>query len=651
MRGRPMLNNPFNDTSKPLRWRLQHVAGQSAWLARNLDAVPGPWRERVRKIHATRQAQNFAAGNRWLLDVVGRLDKLRVPIDLSDSEIIDLANKCAREVMDLAGVGLMTLEGYRERAGRYCERYGIAPPETERVTRTGKKTGIADGPAVRRMTDSQWWRRKLRQAQARALEGEAIELGYVHRRAEIYASDVTVERRAQQKARNAAMLEATEAINQTTGEIYRLSELVERSVSLPRIRRGELMTRIAGFEAIATGLGHAAEFVTLTAPSRFHPKRTAGNGKVMDNPKWTGETPRETQQYLGKVWARCRAKLNRYGISVYGFRIAEPHHDGTPHWHGLFFMPRWYRQGASMVARFRAIVRRYFLREDAGEQGARENRCKFVAIDAAKGTAAGYIAKYVSKNIDGYQVQSDIEGENLDAVTGSQRVEAWAATWGIRQFQQIGGPPVGVWRELRRMRESVEAEGTVIESARAAADAGNWRRYVELQGGPVVARNSLALRTAYTRDGERWDAIAAEPMPAPMTKYGEVAKGVIYGVRDVVRDRAYVSRFYQWEIRRAKSGSATENQGGSGQLSRGRPSGVTAGSCASAVGFQGGEAAPWTRVNNCTQGETDGRGNAGTGEIAASFGSVAGGLSGGGVGCDWAAHGRNCEAGTADYST
>lgn len=56
------------------------------------------------------------------------------------------------------------------------------------------------------------------------------------------------------------------------------------------------------------------------------------------NPKWNGATPYEAQQYLNAVWRKTRAELARQAIRQYGFRIAEPQHDSTPHWHLLVFI-------------------------------------------------------------------------------------------------------------------------------------------------------------------------------------------------------------------------------------------------------------------------------------------------------------------------
>jgi hypothetical protein len=569
------------------------------WTAQRLAFVPGPWRERVRRQHAgklkaaaalpfqkTSEAQRLA--NLWLLDTTQRLEALRVPVTLTDTELCDMARDMAQKVMDVAATepgkidkralravnagfvvnyitALPTKESIRARMAGFVARYGIKPPDEE----------FEDGPAIARMTDELWWRRQLRKTQARALEGEAIRLGYVHRHAEIYASTVTVERRAQQKRRNAAALEGTGAINLDTGEVYNLSELAAKSVANPRIRRGELMTRIKGFEHIALGLGHVADFVTLTCPSKYHPKRTEG-ARVVDNPKFQGFTPRDAQQYLTKLWANIRAKLHRQGVRVYGFRITEAHHDGCPHWHLLLFME------AGHVGAMRAIVRAYALREDGNEPGAQKNRVDFVSIDPAKGTAAGYIAKYVSKNIDGggYEVQGDVEGGDYDAITPSHRIEAWASTWGIRQFQQIGGPPVGVWRELRRTAESQD-HGEAMQLARAAADAGNWRSYVEAMGGPTVERKCLPLRVAYTRAGERWNFKDQLPYEAPLTRYGEIAKAAPIGLLEVKRGHMHQSCRYRWRIQRTGPGIGSR-----------------------VVGFQGqGEAmAPWTRVNNCSEG-------------------------------------------------
>jgi hypothetical protein len=589
-----------------------------------LSVIPGAWRGRVAKEYAIKRTRGERApgvgadrfdgiyqADDWLSSLSGRMAEIRIPLTITDSELCELARRCAKECMGLAfAPGTVTDTGaLRAKMAEYVRRYGIEPPAQSVCTVTGEIKGVTDRGAIRRMGDDLWWRRRLRVAQGRAIEREAIRLGYVQRNREIYASTVTVERRSQQKRRNKAALENTAATNQH-GDEFTLAELAARAVSNPVIRRGELMTRIRGFESVAVGLGHVGMFFTVTVPSRMHPKKSAGEA-VVSNPKYDGTTPREAQGYLSGMWAKCRAALARAGAAVYGFRIAEPHHDGTPHWHLLLFMAQ------AVKDRVCEIFARYARQENPEEmtsEAAREARFKVVEIDPARGTAAGYIAKYVAKNIDGggYQVQGDIEGGDAGAVTPSHRVEAWASTWGIRQFQQIGGAPVGVWRELRRLKADA-AHSETLEAARIAADVGEWARYTEVMGGAVLPRKGRPLSVAAAPKGQRFDVELgiAWPVPffdaAPLNRYGEEAAGRVWGVLDCITGRAFVTRVYRWEVKRK---GVALSPAKSGKRAHARP--ITAGQTVASFAFDFARlAGPWTRVNNCTEGVIDGAGNSG----------------------------------------
>lgn len=466
-----------------------------------------------------------------LRDSVEHLPKTGYSLAANDSEIVSFANATAKELKTIAaymkGQGADAV--YRVLKSR-LNAIGLKAPNY------GEQEKTIEG-AIARMTDALWLRAQLRKTQGRAIEQAARDFELVNVKAGIYSSDEAVYRRKGQKRRNRAILEECIAVNEL-GDEYSLQALSDLSVSNPRIRRGELMTRIRGFEEVAIERGDICEFITITCPSRFHAslKIEVGEKKYIArrNKKFDPElTPREAQKYLSNVWAKIRAKLARLDIKLYGFRVAEPNHCGCPHWHIMSFIPE------SQKGLVRQVIESYALEDNYHEVAHDKSiRVKFVSIDPKEGTATGYIAKYVSKNIDGHALTEDIGGNDInDAV---DRVDAWAACWGIRQFQQIGGPPVSVWRELRRMESE---EDGILEEARCAADAGLWSVFVNVMGGPLVARNSLPVRIAYLQSlDERTGEL-------PLNKYGELSPGRVVGLwydGDITS-----TRFHEWRIERA----------------------------------------------------------------------------------------------------
>jgi hypothetical protein len=482
-----------------------------------------------------------------LVDTLESLADTSLPLDASDSDIIERAAKMSADCNDLASVfhDKPTLRAAMESA---CRASHITPPSGKHLT---------DASAIARMVCPQWWRRQLRKAQALAVEGSAISIGYVNRTRDIYVSNESLARRVQQNKRNIAMMQATKARNEL-GQEYTLAELAATGVSNKAIKRGELMTRIAGFERIARECEHVGLFFTMTCPSRMHKWRTVAGGRVVENRFYDGTTPDQAQRYLSKVWARIRAKLARCGFKWYGFRIAEPNHDGTPHWHVLvFFESTWPGSaGRAAMPRACALIRAYALVDSGRERGAKQHRVDFEKIDWNKGSAAAYIAKYVSKNIDGYGVGEDLYGNPVFETC--HRVEAWAATWRIRQFQQIGGAPVSVWRELRRIKEIPEDAPAHVHDAHRACNkladmegetaSVAWDRYIRAQGGVFVGRD-YAIKLAVEQGegvGRYGDQVAPRPVGVAATGVQHYRDGIVTGMRTV--QWLVQSARHAWEI-------------------------------------------------------------------------------------------------------
>ena len=583
------------------------------WISDQLRTLPRRFRAAIkRRYSATFKNRGRRAANLHMLDLQDQLPESVYRLAADDHELVEYARARAAHFSKAIGSGPHdddAIASFLEQAAAY----GVAVPDP-----IADRTITPQG-AIARLKDELWWRRAIRKSQGRTVEEAARGLGLVHKGAGIYSSDETLYRRRGQKSRNRRMLEEVLAVNEE-GQEYTLAELAELSVSNPVIRRGELMTRIAGFEAVAEELGHVGEFITLTCPSRMHSHTIRRDGRSVRNPRYDGTTPRHAQKYLAKVFARIRSKLARHGVRLYGFRVTEPNHDGCPHWHLLVFFPAWQRR------RVRWTFWTHGLCEDAGEPGAEKHRVTFKAIDKSRGTAAGYIAKYIAKNIDGFALDNDLFGG--DPIEAAERVDAWASCWGIRQFQQVGGPPVLVWRELRRMDWEECGE---LEEAREAADRGDWAAFVMAMGGPTVKRKYLTARPAYLQE------INTETGELPLNKYGELCAGQMIGVR--VGNVYHVTRWHEWRFKNgnfkysAGSGRACSGRGGgvefdsgcnssgsrdiagtgsgSDVCNAGRRNGGDRKTGLDAYGWErltkqepigwAGKAAPWSSVNNCTQ--------------------------------------------------
>lgn len=297
--------------------------------------------------------------------------------------------------------------------------------------------------------------------------------GFVSRHRQVYCSDQVHRWTKQRAAANRDLLSTRIAVSDHGDEIP-LDELHDASLANPRNRFIEAMVRVRGLEEWAEAEGWSAVMATLTCPSRMHARRAKSG---TENPTFDGTTPRQANDYLGRVWARVRAKLDRDGIPWVGFRSAEPHHDGCPHWHVLIWVPGAYLNQVQRIVRYHAMA------DSPNEPGARKRRVNFVRIDRTKGSAASYLAKYIAKSLDGGRNGQDAFGNPSDLA--AERITAWARTWQIRQFAFYKQPSVTAYREYRRLRQRPpEPHGETWE----ACDRYRWREFIDYQAGATRAR-------------------------------------------------------------------------------------------------------------------------------------------------------------------
>ncbi len=561
--------------SKPLFERIKYFQSlnKPQAYARYLRETIRPCLERLERVRISQVSASF----RFMASHDG-LDGLLILPEMNQEQVKRLSTLVAAHMsscLDVACGDLFVSDDVKpeeirqswERVAAEAMRLDVIPPAFEQLRRKKRRRKpvpyeLIPG-SLARMLCADWWYRKLWQMRSEWREEQLRAVCLVNKKASPYVSYEAVIHKREQRRKSLEFFRSHELVN-ADGDTLDMEEVVNASSSNPAHRRNEMMACVKGLELIAEMRGESAVFYTITCPSRFH--ATLNNGRP--NPKWTSETVRESSNYLVETFAAFRKAMHKAGLRWYGVRVAEPHHDGTVHWHLLCFMRKKERRAIT------AMLRKFAIREDREELGNNTGpRFKSELINPRKGTPTSYIAKYISKNIDGRGLAGQISKETGKSLRdNAENVNAWASLHRVQQFRFFGIPGRQAYRELRllagqaaRSLGDSKAGAQVLENPRldavlAAADAGCFATYIMKQGGVLVARKHHLVRTAYELNDEP-------------SAYGD--HGVrIYGIWSPIAEGRICTHAVKWKmVRKAVDlQEATADKG----------------ACA-----------PWTRGNNC----------------------------------------------------
>ncbi|PXL58925.1 endonuclease [Klebsiella variicola] len=561
--------------SKPLLERIKFFQGlgRPKAYSRYLRETIRPCLERLDRVRESQVSASF----RFMASHEG-LEGLLVLPEMNQEQVKRLSTLVAAHMsicLDAACSDLFVTDDVKpeqirqswEKVAAEAMRLDVIPPAFEQLRRKKRRRkpvlyDLIPG-SLARMLCADWWYRKLWQMRCEWREEQLRAVCLVNKKASPYVSYEAVIHKREQRRKSLEFFQSHELVN-ADGDTLDMEDVVNASSSNPAHRRNEMMACVKGLELIAEMRGDCAVFYTITCPSRFH--ATLNNGRP--NPKWTSETVRQSSDYLVDTFAAFRKAMHKAGLRWYGVRVAEPHHDGTVHWHLLCFMRKKDRRTLT------ALLRKFAIREDRDELGNNTGpRFKSELINPRKGTPTSYIAKYISKNIDGRGLAKEISKETGKSLSDSaEHVSAWASLHRVQQFRFFGIPGRQAYRELRllagqtaRAQGDKKAGAPVLENARldavlAAADAGCFATYIMKQGGVLVPRKHHLIRTAYEFNDE------------PGT-YGD--HGIrIYGIWSPIVEGRICTHAMKWKmVRKAVDvQEATADQGAR---------------------------APWTRGNNC----------------------------------------------------
>lgn len=390
-----------------------------------------------------------------------------------------------------------------------------------------------------RTCDPKFWRRSLNVSVARAREHFFMRMSLVSSRSERYVSDFSLDVREAQLIRQAEWMKNTLVV--PAGEAAKTNHIEKKKKSLcladiadgPAERFAKLYTFIHAIDQLGIEAKLLSAMLTLTLEPEWHPNPKHGINQ------WNGFSPRDAHKSFCKRWQSISRDLHRLGIRLTGFRVAEPHQDGCPHYHV------WMLYKGEDEMKILSTVMKYFPAKlkirTPNRKGEKKQHCDEIyedrvalindqprtvnhpkegaqvelsRIDRAISTGASYVLKYVMKSINvDDKLKEQIRGETnndfeLNNNPTAKRVDAYRSLWGIHQGQLFGvAKCLTIWDEFRRL--TVRPKNQLLRKLWAQArggskggriEAGTGQRgdaqsFLKTLGGLDAARNASSGHT------------------------------------------------------------------------------------------------------------------------------------------------------------
>lgn len=455
----------------------------------------------------------------------------------------------AAEALARYGIGVTADYDERMAAARALARaasnlLGLPAPRNEWKSWArlyGKRELDPDNQADQlRAIDPRFWAKRMKNDGARSIEAMWLYAAPTHIK---YCSEDAAVRAAQDEEDQAEWAASTEIYCAPLNKVIQGKDLLDRT-SRDKKRRAELLARNRGLCKLARRSGRRkAYLITLTAPRWMHSTTTwdsarRAQGDRRPNPKWDGSTPREVCDWMQDRWTKARSafknttkgkekeKSEQEKLMPYWILGAQPHKDGTPHWH----IVAWLRD-AHEARQVEAILRAKF-------DGAHH-----VAVDIRElkgGATAG--VRYAARAVRYLSRSTSPGGDETRALQESE----WARIVGKRRYRTSHSSAT-LWRLLRG--EDIEIKAPVVPPGDD-----------DLRG---QAQAAAALAQAAARRGDfstfiiqvQRAGLRIEYLPTT-NRYGEAAQkvvGVVLGVGDA--EVGYIKNL-EWVIRR-KDGART----------------------------------------------------------------------------------------------